>query len=638
MARPVRRRLASAALEDVTIADAFWAPRVHSNSSATIPHIHRQLQKTGRLDAWKLKGGAGRRLRSWPQFWDSDVAKWMEAAAYGLAAKRNTGLEGRLDDLIALIARAQQKDGYVNTYFTAVEPGKRWANLRDMHELYCAGHLMEAAVAYYETTGKREFLDVMCRCADHIGSVFGPARGQKRGYPGHEEIELALVKLYRATGEKRYLDLAAFFIDERGRTPHYFDLEAGARGEEPRGAPYDYWQAHLPVREQSTAEGHSVRAMYLYSGMADLAAETGDAALLSACRRIWRNTTRRRMYVTGGLGSTSHGERFTFDYDLPNETAYSETCAAIALVFWAHRMLEIEDDGDYADIMERALYNGVISGISLDGKHFFYSNPLTVYPRPDGAPSGPFPPMRQPWFDCACCPPNISRLLASLGHYIYSQRDGQLSVHLYVQGSARLNTSGSEVVVTQETGYPWEETVRITVEPESPASFTLALRIPAWCRSARLRVNARPVGLDRLVRRGYARIKRTWEPGDTVDLTLPMPVERIEAHPRVRMNAGRVALQRGPIVYCLEETDNGRDLSDLALPREAALHATFDKALLNGSVVIEAKGRRRPSAGWANALHRPGRTGTTTAKLKAVPYGLWCNRRPGEMLVWIRDA
>lgn len=629
MGKTVRRTLIPAPLNRVEIADRFWAPRLRKNRTVTLPHIYRQYARKGRRIGHT----------------------WIEGAACSLAAHPNRGLEKQLDDAVAYwTEQAQQKDGCLNP---AREPENRWTNMRDGHELYGIGHLVESAVAYCETTGKRTLLDVVCRYTDYIASIFGPARGQIRGYCGHPEIELALVKLYRATGETRYLKLAEYFVNERGRKPLYFDIEAKARGKEPRSGWYDendyqYYQAHLPVREQKTAEGHAVRAMYLYCGMADVAVETGEASLIAACRRLWKNVINSRMYITGGVGSATFGESFTFDYDLPNESAYAETCATIGLVFWSHRMLEIEDDGQYADVMERALYNGVLSGISLDGKKFFYSNPLSVYPHSRyGETDRPEPgfhalpdylsPTRRAWFACACCPPNIARLLASFGQYVYSQNERQVSVHLYARGSARLAVGGRNVIITQDTDYPWQETVRITVQPEDTGEFTLALRIPGWCRGASLKINGRPARVARLLRKGYARIRRVWAPGDVVDLTLPMPVERVEAHPLVRMNAGLVALQRGPVVYCLEEVDNGPNLSDICLPRSAVLRARFDEKFLNGAVVIEGKGLRRDPSGWANALYKADRSGCATARITAVPYSLWCNRKPGEMAVWIRE-
>lgn len=632
------RRLRPAAVGAVRIEGGFWGPRIETNRAVTIPHIYRQFERTGSIDAWR-----GKRRHSYegtfPQFWDSDIAKWMEAAAYVLESGRDAALERRIDRLVGLLAKSQWSDGYVNTYFTLHRPGERWANLRDMHELYCGGHLIEAAVAYAAATGKKTFLDVMRRFADHVDSVFGRARGKRRGYPGHEEIELALVRLYHATGEARYVRLAEYFVNERGRAPSYFEREARQRGETGRAwAPLSYYQAHAPVREQRSAEGHSVRAMYLYSGMADVAAETGDRTLLAACRRLWRSATRRRMYVTGGVGSAQQGERFTFDYDLPNESAYAETCAAIGLVFFAHRMLQIEDDGEYGDVMERALYNGVLSGVSLDGTRFAYANPLAVHARPPGDHPTGFPPERQEWFPCPCCPPNIARLLASLGRYVYSTGPGQGSIHLYVQGGAELEVGGQRVLLEQRTEYPWHERVDIFVTPERPARWTLALRIPGWCRQAALSVNGRPTPLAPLVRRGYARLTREWQARDRIELRLPMPVERVHAHPRVWMDAGRVALQRGPLVYCAEEVDNGRDLSDLVLPRGAALRASLQPRLLGGAIAIEGRAQRSDMQEWGDVLYRTDRWRTAGARLLAVPYALWGNRQVGEMAVWIREG
>jgi len=644
MSDSIRRRMTPPRLGNVSVQGGFWGDRLDANRTVTLPREYEQLKKTGRIDAWRLDWRPG--MTPQPhRFWDSDVAKWLEAAAYSLATHPDAEVEALVDGVVDLMAAAQQDDGYLNVFYTIVEPHNRWANLRDWHELYCAGHLMEAAVAHHAATGKRKFLDVMCRYADYIVSVFGPARGRKRGYPGHQEIELALVKLHHATGRSRYLDTAAFFIDERGRAPHYYDVEAEARGEQPAppgGRSYDYCQAHLPVREQTTAEGHSVRAMYLYSGMADVAAATGDRALLEACRRLWRNVTQRRMYVTGGVGSTRHGERFTFDYDLPNESAYAETCAAIGLVFWAHRMLQIEADSSYADVMERALYNGVLSGVSLDGSLFFYENPLAVHPaanrfHPWNRGSGEV--ARQEWFGCACCPPNIARLLASLGRYVYSQNDSEAYVHLYVQGRAQLDLGARRVAVEQRTRYPWDGAVRIEVDCEAPATFVLALRAPGWRRGMEVAVNGQPVDVAARLSAGYVKIEREWRAGDAVELRFPMPVERIEAHPSVRMNCGRIALQRGPIVYCLEQVDNGPDLNDLVLRADADLEAIYDKTLLGGVCALSGPAARRAPGDGAEALYRPAAASNTEdVTIRAVPYYAWANRAPGEMLVWMREA
>jgi len=633
-------------LTDVTIDDAFWGPRLATNRNVVLMHEYRMLKETGRIDQYKLDWKPGQ--PNPPHiFWDSDVAKWIEAASYSLATHPDADLDRLLDEVIALIGAAQQPDGYLNPHYTVVEPDKRWTNLRDCHELYCAGHLIEAGVAHYQATGKRTLLDVVCRYADCIDNTFGP--GKRSGYCGHEEIELALVKLYHATGQVRYLKLAEYFINERGRQPHVFDVEARARGEDPRrywaGEDYAYVQAHLPVREQTEAVGHAVRAMYLYSGMADVGRCTGDESLLAACRALWQDVVSRKMYVTGGVGSTHRGEAFTKAYDLPNESAYAETCAAIGLVFFAHRMLQIDADSRYADVMERALYNGVLAGIGLDGRTFFYVNPL--------ASGGDH--HRQEWFGCACCPPNVARMLASLGQYIYStgapptepgpppatgRSDGQRSdaraiyVHLYVAGKVRARVAGESVTLTQDGNYPWHGRIRFLVDVPRPVRFDLMLRIPDWCRRHTIKVAGKPIG--RRLQRGYACISRRWQAGDVVELSLHMPVERVVAHPQVEPDAGKVAIQRGPVIYCLEQCDHRVDVRWIRLPDGAALNAVFDKRLLGGVAVIEGQGVAAPASDWQGRLYQPvDRTKGRAAKIHAVPYCLWDNRKPGPMAVWV---
>ena len=637
---PRLRKLVPVSLEHVIIEEGFWGERLRVNREITLPIEYKQCKVTGRIDAFKLDWKPGDRA-SPHIFWDSDLAKWIEAASYSIATNPDPKLENRLNQVIDLVVSAQQEDGYLNVHFTVVAPGKRWLNLRDEHELYCAGHLMEAAVAHYQATGKRKLLDAMCRYADYIGSVFGRAHGKKRGYPGHEEIELALVKLYRTTGARTYLDLAKYFIDERGRTPPFFDKEAKQRGEPSSGRKhggYDSLQAHAPVKEQKTAEGHAVRACYLYAGMADVAAETEDKKLLTACRTLWSNIVETRMYIHGGIGSTRFGERFTLDYDLPNEDAYAETCAAIALVFFAHRMLQIEPDRQYSDVMERALYNGVISGVSLDGKRFFYDNYLASFPGIHTF-TGQKSPVRQKWFGCACCPPNIARLLASFGQYVYSQSESSIFVHLFADGEVTLHVRRQEVKLVQQTQYPWSETVKILVSPAAPVTFTLAIRIPGWCKDARVTVNSDPVAIDAHIRKGYLKLRRIWKKGDTVELRLAMPVERMEAHPSVRHDCGRIALQRGPVVYCLEETDNGKDLNDVIFPGNSKLVVKKrSSGLFKGIPVISGKAFRRDKGGWQGTLYRATLSRHLPCGLVAIPYFMWANRGEGEMVVWIRQA
>jgi uncharacterized protein len=621
----------------VTFADPFWAPRLAVNRTITLSREYELLKQTGRLDAFNP------RVKGVHPFWDSDTAKWIEAASYALGVAPDPVLQKRVDAVVRRYVRAQQHDGYLNSYFQRVAPDKRWSNLRDMHELYCAGHLMEAAVARYAACGQDDLLRTLCRYADHIGAVFGTGAGRKRGYPGHPEIELALVRLYRATGCKRYLDLAAYFVNERGRYPYYYDREAVARGEAPssatRGEAYDTYQAHLPVRRQRTADGHAVRACYLYAGMADVAAETGDVSLKAACRRLWRNIVTRRMYVTGGIGSTHVGERFTVDYDLPDEDAYAETCAAIALVFFAQRMLNLEMDAAIGDVLETALYNGVAAGVSRDGQRFFYANRLAVYPAVMERRIGGhhFSSFRQAWFGCACCPPNIARLYASLGAYVASTAAERVALHLYAAGEIEAPVSGGTVRLAVRTDYPWDGRVSITVTPGQVKRFTLCLRLPGWCARPALRINGRRQPLASQVRSGYACIDRDWRAGDQVDLDLPMRVERVEAHPSVRQAAGRIALRRGPIVYCLEACDNGADLADIAVPRQASI-AAEKSSLLGGCVVLRGRAERRSRAGWEKRLYRAARSAREEVAFQAVPYCLWDNRKQGEMRVWLREA
>ncbi|MBI3514013.1 MAG: glycoside hydrolase family 127 protein, partial [Proteobacteria bacterium] len=552
----------------VQLDDGLWAPRQRVVRERTVPFLYGQMEKIGTIEALEVTKPPGplafpyrkNNTSTSVMYWDSDIAKWIETASYTLATHSDPALAALIDDVVARIAKAQELDGYFNSFFQRREPAKKWTNLRDWHELYCAGHMIEGAVAHARATRKDNLLSIVLRQVDHIAKRFGTGPDQKRGYCGHPEIELALVKLYRLTGERRHLDLASYFVDERGRQPHYFDIEAWARGADPK----DYWhvtyehnQSHLPARALDRVTGHAVRAMYFYSAMADLAAEHDDAALLAACRRLWTDLTTKRMYVTGGLGPAESNEGFTTEYDLPNETAYAETCAAVGLVFWAHRMALLEGDARYADTMELALYNGALSGLSLDGERYFYENPLASRGNHH----------RWVWHRCPCCPPNIARLVASLGGYVYSTAPGEAAVHLYIAGRGRFEIDGTPVTVTQATTYPWDGAVALTVAPDKPADFTLALRIPGWCRGARLAINGVGVDLAGAVARGYARITRQWRGGDRITLDLDMPVERIHAHPDVRPDQGRVALKRGPIVYCLEAVDNPAPPARIVLPR-----------------------------------------------------------------------
>jgi DUF1680 family protein len=545
------------------------------------------------------------------------VYKWLEAASYALAIKPDQALDARADEMIRLIGKAQQEDGYINTHFILKEPERKWANLRDDHELYCFGHLIEAGAAHFRATGKRNLLDIAVRAADLICNRFGP--GKTRGVPGHEEVELALLRLYRVTGQKDYLETARYFIDERGREPGEI-----------------YHQDHCPVREQTEAVGHSVRAVYLYTAMADLAAETGDASLYDACRTLLDNILQQKMYITGGIGSTVHGEAFSPAYDLPGDTAYAETCASIGLCFFARRMLEIKPDGKIADLIERQIYNTVPAGMRLDGRRFFYTNPLEVVPGLSGVASTHkhILPERPEWHACACCPPNLARLILSLGRYAWGEGDGVIYAHLWLGGSARF-AAGGGVTVTCQSGYPWKGEALYTLSPAlGKSEFCFAVHIPAWCRGARVTLNGSPITPE--VKDGYALIRRVWEKGDTVGIGASLPVLRIYSHPLVKGNAGQTALQRGPVVYCFEREDNETPLSALRLPPDAEVGAVeIRSGALIGMTALTADGLREE--GDASALYTETRPVIKPAKLTAIPYFAWGNRNPGDMRVWIRE-
>lgn len=557
-------------------------------------------------------------------FWDSDFGKSIETAAYALNRQRNDKLEAMVDEVIDAYGRLQQEDGYLNSWYIRIEPGKRWTNLRDKHELYNAGHLIEGAVAYYHATGKRKFLDIMCRFTDHIGRVFGPDEDQLKGYPGHPELELALVKLGRVTGEQGYLDLARFFVEQRGQQPSYFDDEAHARGEKPEDFHFgtlEYCQAHKPVREQEAVVGHAVRAAYLYAGMADVATEFSDDSLTEALDRLWSHLVDRNIYITGGFGPSASNEGLTFDYDLPNESAYAETCASVALVFWASRMLGRGPDGQYADIMEQALYNNSLAGLSQDGTRFFYDNPLE-------SRGGHH---RWTWHRCPCCPPNISRLIASVGTYIYGVSKDEIAVHLYNSGVSDIELESGEVRLTQATRYPDDGGIEIVVTPESAQKFTLSLRVPGWVSKYDLAVNGETITAS--PEDGYLRLNREWQPGDKVHLHLELKPRRIFANPKVTQDQGRVALMRGPLVYCLEEVDNGSDLNSLILSDNTPIDATPSE-ILGGITKLTAPVIRENWAGGSLYSETP--PTRQKAQMTAIPYYAWDNRKAGAMLTWIR--
>ena len=583
---------------DVKINDGFWTPRLKSHKDVTMGVCIDQIEnQTGRIRNFEnaaLKQGE----HSGIFFDDSDVYKALEGMAYSLQNIPDPVLEAKCDEWIDKFAAAQEEDGYINTFYTLTGLDKRWDNM-DKHEMYCAGHMIEAGVAYYNVTGKRKLLDVCIRMADHMMTIFGP--GKRNWVPGHEEIELALVKLYQVTGEKKYLDFSEWLLEQRGHGYGSYSVHVdpeGARKWNPI-----YYQDDAPVRDMCEIAGHAVRAMYLYCGMADVAAYTGDQGYIDALNRLWDDVVVRNMYITGGIGQSAHNEGFTTDYSLPNLTAYCETCASVGMVLWNWRMNQFTGDSKYADVMERSMYNGALAGISLEGDLFFYVNPLESVGKHH----------RKPWYGCACCPSQICRFLPSIGNYIYGLSQDAVWVNLYMGNTAEVKVNGKNVTLTQETNYPWEGAVALTVGTKSPIKTQMRMRIPEWCKSYTLAVNGTAVDVP--VEKGYAVIDRKWKDGDKIELVLDMPVKVVAADPRVKENEGRRALQRGPLVYCLEEADNKVDYDQLIISEDASFSTEFKPDFLRGVVTITAQ------------------TGSQT--LNYIPYYSWDNREPGRMQVWV---
>lgn len=616
----------------------FWQSWTQTVRDVTIPTQHKRLEEEGFLEALEFDKPAGPLVRpiqpsglSMQHFFDSDFGKWIEAASYTLKAHPNPDIETKIDAIVEKLESGQMADGYLNSWFIRREPEKRWSNLRDLHEMYSMGHLLEGAVAYFDATGKRRFLDVMIKAVDHIIDTFGSEPGKLSGYDAHEEIELALVKLYRITRDPRHLNLAIYFVDERGQMPSYYDEEAIKRGERPEDYVYQtyaYSQAHMPVREQEQVVGHAVRAMYLFSAMADLADESDDPSLRLACDRLFDNLTSRQLYVTGGLGPSASNEGFTREFDLPNETAYAETCAAVALGFWSHRMAQIDLDSKFTDKLETVLFNGALSGISRDGEHYFYENVLESHGQH----------RRWKWHYCPCCPTNIARFITSLGQYFYSAKPGELAVHLYGTNTAEVPLGDRLLRLRQDTNYPWDGDIKLQVSIDQPSRFTLRLRIPGWCSNAAISVNGESVDLQACSIKGYAAIDREWKNGDEVRLGLTMPVDRLYAHPAVSEDGGRVALRRGPVVYCVEETDLGSEPQRLRLPASAELSSRYDADLLGGATVLEGVALEAVVADWEGALYRTSRPALKPRPFKAIPYHLWANRDVGAMAIWLHEV
>lgn len=569
-------------------------------------------------------------------FQDTDFSKWIEAVGYSLTQHPDPDLEKLADAAIDIVCEAQYEDGYLDTFYIINDPSKRFTNLRDHHELYCFGHLTEGAIAYYEATGKDKLLKAAMRFADYIDSVFGPEEGKCKGYPGHEIAEMALGRLYELTGEKRYLELAQFFINERGKKPYYFDVEHQVKRKKADEEDYYYHQAHRPVREQDEAVGHAVRAVYLYTAMAQVAKYTEDEELKRACERLWDNIEHQKLYITGGIGATPEGEAFSYNYHLPNDKMYNETCASIGLVFFARRMLEMSPESRYGDVMERALYNGIISGMALDGKSFFYVNPLEVEPegcKRDAQRKHVALP-RQKWFGCACCPPNLGRLISSVAQYAYSDREDTVFMHLYCGAKLKKTIGKRDVQIYVNSEYPWKDRVEIGFEMGEDTEFTYAMRIPGWCRDFSVKINGSAA--DGRVENGYMYIRRIWKNGDNISVSIPMEPVFYQADTRVRADVGKVALMRGPVVYCVEEADNGDELDLLEINVNSTVEEIEQHGKLGDIVVLRADGRRIMPRHTVDLYEPYKEYEHKPVKVTFIPYYTWCNRGVGEMKTYVR--
>ncbi len=627
-------------LKQTKCQDKFWSPYQKLVVETVIPYQEKILndeipgaEKSHALANFRIAAGLEEGAFYGMVFQDSDVAKWLEAVAYSLWVSPDPALEKRADEVISIIAKAQQEDGYLDTYFTIKEPEHRWQDLLEGHELYCMGHMMEAACGYYEVTGKRELLEVAEKTADCIASVFNE---KHYGIPGHEEVEVGLMRLYQVTGKESYRKLASYFIEGRGTRKDFFHKEKEKRDFSVFDMDPDYLeynQSHAPVREQRSAEGHAVRAVYLYRAMAELAAAIEDESLKAACRLLMDNIMEKKMYLTGAIGASGEWEAFSKDYDLPPDRAYAETCAQIGLVFFAKAMLDMEPDGKYADVIERCLYNSTISGMQLDGRHFFYVNPLEVNPGLSGEVFGMkhVLPERPGWYACACCPPNLARMILSLGKYCWSESEDTIYSHLMIGQEVELNLAAVQV----KTQYPWKGETEYTVTPKKNKHFTIAVHIPDYVKAGNLQVRINGAEASIRQEKGYAYIEREWSAGDVLNVSFPMEIRRIYGTVRCIDTAGCVGLMRGPVVYCLESADNGPQLQALTLPRQSEITEHFEtEGILSGTVTLTMAGRRDADSAQLYSSIPPEKTPVT---MKAIPYYIWGNRGRGQMRVWIRE-
>jgi uncharacterized protein len=609
----------------VKITDAFWKPKIDRVSEVTIPVCINQTEvKTPRIKNFEKVARQKGEKHEGIFYDDSDVYKALEAIAYSLSNKPNKDLEQKADEWINKIAAAQLADGYIGTFYTLGDFNKRWTDM-SMHEDYNGGHLIEAAVAYFDATGKRKLLDVAIKFADHFDALFGP--GKQHWVTGHQELELALVKLYRVTKEKRYLTLSNWLLDERG---HKYAV--GYTWSDWRDTAYA--QDVIPIKKQKEITGHAVRAMYMYTGAADVASQTGDLGYMDAMKTVWEDVVYRNMYITGGIGASGSNEGFSVDYELPNENAYCETCASVGMVFWNQRMNQLTGESKYIDVLERSLYNAAADGLSLDGKLFFYGNPLAS----DGRHK------RREWFGTACCPANIARLVESLGNYVYAQSENGFYVNLFVGSTTTIDMGKAKVAIVQETNYPWEGLVKIKVSPDRKTKFSMNLRIPGWAlgnpvpgdtykylnytgSDYSITVNGKPAAFS--LENGYAVLNREWKKDDVIELKLPMEVRRVVARAEVKEDVNRVAFERGPLVYCVEHSDNNGKAFNIFVPDNAGLRTEFNKDLLGGTQIIKTDVPVVITSEDGMEIKTEIRT------ITAIPYFLWNNRGQGQMQVWL---
>jgi DUF1680 family protein len=623
---------------NVKLNDHFWTSRIETNRTVTIPASFARCENTGRVKNFEMAAARSGKFCTKFPFDDTDIYKTIEGASYSMAVHPDSKLDAYVDSLITIVGKAQEPDGYLYTART-IDPlhphpwsgPERWVKENELsHELYNSGHMFEAAAAHYLATNKRNFLDIALKNADLLVKTFGP--GKRHVAPGHEIVEMGLVRLYRITGKKEYLDLAKFFIDERGHRAY----DKTSTDEWKNGM---YWQDNEPVIAQDDAEGHAVRAMYLYSGMADVAALTGDKEYITAIDKIWNNMVGKKIYVQGGIGAVPGGERFGADYELPNTTAYNETCAAIGDVFWNQRMFLLHGESKYIDVLEKVLYNGLISGVGLDGKTFFYTNAMQVT---NGVTHHELEPERSGWFECSCCPTNMARFLPSLSGYMYAQKDNNVFVNLFIAGTANIVVGNKKVSIVQSNNYPWNGALSFAVTPEAPTNFAMRIRIPGWARAeaipsdlyafqnksaAKIGLKLNSKALAYKVENGYAVINRQWKKGDNIQLNLPMEVKKVIANKALVDDKGKTALQRGPIMYCAEWKDNGGTVSNLVIPANAIFKPVAEPGLLNGVTVLKGQILSETKGETAKKV-----------ELTAIPYYSWANRGKGEMTVWFPEV